>query len=280
MAVVRHPDRRTDEERAWVARLKELAPDVRTAVETAEQLAEQVRERNGAGLDEWEERADAIPTLRAFAAGLRRDGAAVRVGLTLPWSNGPVEGAVNRLTLLTRAGYGRANFDLLRARVLHSRRPAQDAGHGGAPAIARSLRKSPLSAGVYDARVKEVLWPQCDHGFPAVVEDLHQRGMLDETLVVAVGEMGRTPTFNPQGGRAHRGNVWSFLLAGAGIRTGQVVGASDRRGAEVGDGKVTHSDLTATTAHLLGIGHDAIVRDKADRPHRVTDGDPIRAALA
>lgn len=87
------------------------------------------------------------------------------------------------------------------------------------------------------------------------------------------------PTFNPQGGRDHWGNVWSFLLAGAGVRTAQVVGASDRRGAEVRDGKVTPSDLTATMAHLLGIGHDAMVRDKSDRPHRVTDGEPIRAAL-
>jgi len=130
-----------------------------------------------------------------------------------------------------------------------------------------------------NARMKDVLCPQFDHSFPALIEDLNQRGLLDETLVVAVGEMGRTPTFNPQGGRDHWGNVWSFLLAGAGIRTGQVIGASDRRGAEVRDGKVTPSDLTATMAHLLGIGHDAFFRDKADRPHRITDGDPIRTAL-
>jgi hypothetical protein len=130
-----------------------------------------------------------------------------------------------------------------------------------------------------NARMKDVLCPQFDHSFPALIEDLNQRGLLDETLVVAVGEMGRTPTFNPQGGRDHWGNVWSFLMAGAGIRTGQMIGASDRRGAEVRDGKVTPSDLTATMAHLLGIGHDAFFRDKADRPHRVTDGDPIRAAL-
>ena len=130
-----------------------------------------------------------------------------------------------------------------------------------------------------NARMKDALCPQFDGSFPALIEDLNQRGLLEETLVVAVGEMGRTPTFNPQGGRDHWGNVWSFLLAGAGVRTAQVVGASDRRGAEVRDGKVTPSDLTATMAHLLGIGPDAMFRDKADRPHRVTDGDPIRAAL-
>ena len=127
--------------------------------------------------------------------------------------------------------------------------------------------------------MKDVLCPQFDLSFPALIEDLDQRGMLDETLVVAIGEMGRTPTFNAAGGRDHWGNVWPFVLAGAGVRTAQVVGASDRRGAEVHDGKVTPSDLTATMAHLLGIGHHAMFRDKADRPHKVTEGQPIRAAL-
>ena len=128
-------------------------------------------------------------------------------------------------------------------------------------------------------RMKDVLCPQFDWSFPALIDDLNQRGLLDETLVVAVGEMGRTPTFNGQGGRDHWGNVWPFLMAGAGIRTGQVVGASDRRGAEVRDGKVNPSDLTATMAHLLGISHHAIFRDRSDRPNRVTEGEPIRAAL-
>ncbi len=101
--------------------MKELDPDVRNAVETAEQIAELVRQRNGAGLDGWLGRAEAVPTLRAFAAELRRDEAAEQAGLTLPRSNGPVERAVNRLKLLKRAGYCRAQIDLLRARVLHSR---------------------------------------------------------------------------------------------------------------------------------------------------------------
>jgi hypothetical protein len=128
-------------------------------------------------------------------------------------------------------------------------------------------------------RMKDVLCPQFDLSFPALIEDLDQRGLLAETLVVAIGEMGRTPTFNGSGGRDHWGNVWPFVLAGAGVRTAQVIGASDRRGAEVHDGKVTPSDLTATMAHLLGIGHHAMFRDRADRPHKVTEGEPIRAAL-
>lgn len=94
---------------------------MRIALNAAEEFAGLVRERNGAGLDGWLDRADAVPALKSFAAGLRRDEAAVRAGLTLPWSNGPVEGAITRVKLLKRAGYGRAKFDLLRARVLDSR---------------------------------------------------------------------------------------------------------------------------------------------------------------
>jgi Protein of unknown function (DUF1501) len=131
-----------------------------------------------------------------------------------------------------------------------------------------------------DTRMKEVLCPQFDAGFPALIQGLDQRGMLAETLVVAIGEMGRTPTFNAAGGRDHWGNVWSFVLAGAGIRPGQIVGASDRRGAEVHDGRVTPADLTATMAHLLGIGHHAMFLDRLNRPHKVTEGEPIRGALS
>lgn len=90
VAVVRRPDRRTDEEREWVARLQESDRDVRQTLEGAEEFAQLVRKRNGVNLDNWLSRM--TPALQTFAAGLRRDEAAVRAGLTLPWSNGPVEG--------------------------------------------------------------------------------------------------------------------------------------------------------------------------------------------
>ncbi len=127
--------------------------------------------------------------------------------------------------------------------------------------------------------MKDVLCPQLDTSFPALIEDLEQRGMLSETLVVAIGEMGRTPTFNTSGGRDHWGNVWSFVMAGAGIRTAQVIGASDRKGAEVHETPIQPADLTATMAHLLGIGHNATFLDKFNRPYKVTEGEPIHAAL-
>lgn len=130
-----------------------------------------------------------------------------------------------------------------------------------------------------DARMKDVLCPQFDLGFTALIEDLEDRGLLDETLVVAIGEMGRTPRFNSAGGRDHWGQVWSFVMAGAGIRTAQVVGASDKQGMYPVADRVEPGDMTATMLHLLGIGHDAFFPDRFGRPHPVTDGNPIAKIL-
>ena len=79
-------------------------------------------------------------------------------------------------------------------------------------------------------RLQDVLCPMFDVGFSALIEDLDQRGLLDETLVVAIAEFGRTPKINKFGGRDHWGHVFSFALAGAGIRGGQVYGSSDKTG--------------------------------------------------
>jgi hypothetical protein len=131
-----------------------------------------------------------------------------------------------------------------------------------------------------DPRMKDVLCPQFDLGFSALIEDLDQRGLLDETLVVAIGEMGRTPRFNAAGGRDHWGNVFSFVMAGAGIKPGQVYGASDKTGGYPVADRVQPEDLTATILHLLGIGHEATFPDRTGRPFRVTEGDPIAGVLA
>jgi len=134
--------------------------------------------------------------------------------------------------------------------------------------------------GQNDARMKDVLCPQFDLGFTALIEDLADRGLLDETLVVAIGEMGRTPKFNSSGGRDHWGNVFSFVMAGAGISAGQTYGTSDRNGAYPATNRVLPEDLTATIFHLLGIGHEAVFRDRTNRPNRVTEGSPIWGVLA
>lgn len=130
-----------------------------------------------------------------------------------------------------------------------------------------------------DVRMKDVLCPQFDQGFTALIEDLETRGLLDETLVVAVGEMGRTPNFNASGGRDHWGNVFSFALAGAGVRAGQVYGASDRNGAYPARDRVTPPQLTATILHLLGVHHEATFPDRTGRPLRVVEGEPIAALI-
>jgi hypothetical protein len=128
-------------------------------------------------------------------------------------------------------------------------------------------------------RLQDVLCPQFDVGFTALIEDLDNRGLLDETLVVAIGEFGRTPRINAKGGRDHWGHVFSFALAGAGIRTAQVYGSSDAHGAYPRTDKVEPQELTATIFHLLGIGHDAFFPDQTGRPRHVTEGAPLRTLL-
>lgn len=128
-------------------------------------------------------------------------------------------------------------------------------------------------------RMKDVLCPQFDLGFTALIEDLDARGLLAETLVVAIGEMGRTARFNGSGGRDHWGNVFSFVMAGAGIQGGYVHGESDATGAFPISGRVQPQDLTATILHLLGIGHEAMFPDRAGRPLRATEGEPIQGII-
>ena len=128
-------------------------------------------------------------------------------------------------------------------------------------------------------RLQDVLCPQFDIGFTALIEDLDERGLLDETLVVAVGEFGRTPKINAKAGRDHWGAVSNFLMAGAGVRTAQVVGASDSIGGNPISDKIEPKDLTATVFHLLGIGHDVLFRDRVEIPHHVTLGSPIHKLL-
>ncbi|MSR57593.1 MAG: DUF1501 domain-containing protein [Planctomycetaceae bacterium] len=128
-------------------------------------------------------------------------------------------------------------------------------------------------------RLQDVLCPQFDVTFTALIDDLDQRGLLAETLVVVIGEFGRTPKINSQGGRDHWGHVFSFALAGAGIRGAQVYGSSDKHGAYPRDGRLEPQDLTATILHLLGIGHQATFPDATGRPYHATFGEPIAALL-
>jgi hypothetical protein len=108
-----------------------------------------------------------------------------------------------------------------------------------------------LSSNLDDYR--NILCPMFDRAYSALLDDLQERGMLDSTLVLAMGEFGRTPQLNARGGRDHWPGVWSILFAGAGIRGGQVVGSSDRQGAEPRDRPVSASEVVATVYKALGI---------------------------
>lgn len=128
-------------------------------------------------------------------------------------------------------------------------------------------------------RLQDNLCPQFDVTFAALMDDLTDRGLLDETLVVVIGEFGRTPKINTNGGRDHWGHVFSFAMVGAGIQGGQVIGASDRNGAYPATTPFTGGDLTATIFHLLGIDPSGVFLDKLNRPHAITKGEPIAAML-
>lgn len=111
--------------------------------------------------------------------------------------------------------------------------------------------------------------PSLDRALSALIGDLSDRGLLDETLVIVMGEFGRTPKINPAGGRDHWPNVFSVLLAGGGVRGGQVIGTSDTYGEFPKDNPVTPSDLSATVFTLLGIDPTAELHTGDGRPVRI-----------
>ncbi|MEX2173229.1 MAG: DUF1501 domain-containing protein [Pirellulaceae bacterium] len=129
-------------------------------------------------------------------------------------------------------------------------------------------------------RLKEVLIPPMDNAFAALLSDLEQRGLLDETLVVCLSEFGRSPRFNARGGRDHWGSVFSVALAGGGIRGGVVHGVSDKLGAYPQDGLVKPEDITATIFHCLGIAPQSEMHDAQGRPHALSNGQKIEPILA
>jgi hypothetical protein len=130
------------------------------------------------------------------------------------------------------------------------------------------------------SRVRDVLCPQFDRTFATLLADLQSRGLLDETLVLVMGEFGRSPKINTSGGRDHWGSCFSVVLAGAGVGGGQIVGESDRLGAFPGSRPVRPPDLAATIFHLLGLDPAREFIDPTGRPRRVTDsGQPLRELI-
>ena len=114
---------------------------------------------------------------------------------------------------------------------------------------------------VYDEEIR------CqDDELGRLLDDLEARGALDETIVLVLSEFGRTPRINNNAGRDHHASCFSCLIAGGGIRGGQVVGASDQDAMEPAERPVKPSDLHATVCHALGIDHEKEVYTPQDRP--------------
>ncbi len=201
-----------------------------------------------------------------------------------------------------RDSYRRA-FDLLRSDAV---RRAFDIGkereqtrdrygrniHGQAVLLARRLVESGVRfVSVYDrvrnglnnwdthvdnfGRLQNDLLPPCDMAFSALVEDLEARGLLDSTLVVMLGEFGRTPQINGQAGRDHWPDCYSIVLAGGGVTGGAVYGASDKIGAYPNARPVTPGDLAATLFWRFGLDLGTELHDATGRPFRLAAGEPL-----
>jgi hypothetical protein len=134
-------------------------------------------------------------------------------------------------------------------------------------------------------RLKKALLPPLDVGLTAFLDDLHSRGLLESTLVLVMGEFGRTPRIGQvvmndatdRAGRDHWPHAYTVLAAGGGVRGGQVHGASDHRGAHVIDGPVSPPDLQATVLHALGLPPDSTIHDRQGRPYQASEGLPVTA---
>jgi uncharacterized protein (DUF1501 family) len=125
-------------------------------------------------------------------------------------------------------------------------------------------------------RLKDVLCPGLDQTVSALLDDLDDRGMLDETLVLLLTEHGRTPKAEGNGdGRNHWSGVYSIAMAGAGVARGRVVGASDAQGAIVKDRPVSPNDILRTIYHLLGVDADRTIPGIQKRPTPLVDGGRI-----
>jgi hypothetical protein len=180
--------------------------------------------------------------------------------------------AVERETDKLRERYGRTTFgqSCLLARRL----------------IERGVHFVTVTNGGWDHHSK--IWdglgrrlPEFDQGFSALIEDLHARGLLGETLVLVMGEFGRTPKINKDAGRDHWGPAASLLFAGAGVREGQVLGATDRQGAYVTRRPVAPADVACTVFEALGIDPHKQLLTPDGRPVEILDkGETVKELFA
>ncbi len=230
--------------------------------------------------DDLRDRLGVLEQLEQRFAGSHRSSAAEAHRTTLA-----------RAVQLMRSGQGQA-FDL-------SREPSASRAAYGESAFGRGclLARRLVEAGVpfvevylssWDGHFKreadqtKAIMPALDTGMAALIEDLKGRGLLDRTLVIWMGEFGRTPKINPAGGRDHYARAWTTMLAGGGVRGGQVIGRTDRQGAAVIDRPISVRDFMATVCRILGIDYTKELDTPAGRPVHLVDkgGLPIAELFA
>jgi hypothetical protein len=113
---------------------------------------------------------------------------------------------------------------------------------------------------------RDLVGPMFDMAYSSLLQDLHDRGLLTNTMVLAMGEFGRTPKVNPAGGRDHWPQCWSIIMAGGGVKGGQVIGASDEIGATPKDRPTSPAEVAATIYKGLGISLELELPGAQGRP--------------
>jgi hypothetical protein len=130
------------------------------------------------------------------------------------------------------------------------------------------------------SKLKETRLPHTDLALSALLSDLEERGLLDETLIYWTGDFGRTPKVNKTAGRDHWPPCGTVLMAGGGIQGGREYGSSDASGAYPHDDPVTPGDITATVFHALGVDPRTVIHDQLNRPMPISEGRPIAELMA
>lgn len=166
----------------------------------------------------------------------------------------------------TKEAYGRNAFG---QGLLMARRLVQT----GVPFVEVNMGGWDLHSGVFDALRTQRL-PPLDKGIAALVSDLKQRGMLDDVVLVWMGEFGRTPRINQDVGRDHWATSWSVMLGGGGLKNGQVIGATDADGVQIAEGSKSYlpGDVWATVALAMGIPVNTVHTSKRGRPMKLANG--------
>jgi hypothetical protein len=171
------------------------------------------------------------------------------------------------------AAYGKNNFG---RGLLMARRLVEI----GVPFVEVTLDGWDLHQRVFDG-LKTRLLPTLDQGLSALVNDLSSRGMLEHTVIVCMGEFGRTPRINQDVGRDHWAQSWSVVMTGGGLTEGRVIGGTDQEGVAVDGKSYLPGDVWATVAHALGIPLNIVYTSKLGRPMKIVNGGtPIQELIS